>query len=178
MIVFDLECASGHRFEGWFHNSASFEEQTRRKLVSCPVCEDTRVRRVLSPVLTKTNRPEVASAPESIDYRRLAKEIVDYVNRNFEDVGTNFAKEALRMHYGVSERKNIKGSATWDEEKMLKEEQIEFFKLPLPPFISLFIFRKPCIMRLCNSHCIKASKCLFISLVETTPNPCTPCGTN
>ena len=132
LIVFDLECASGHRFEGWFHNSASFEEQTRRKLVSCPVCEDTRVRRVLSPVLTKTNRPEVPSAPESIDYPRLAKEIVDYVNRNFEDVGTNFAKEALRMHYGVSERKNIKGSATWDEEKMLKEEQIEFFKLPLP----------------------------------------------
>jgi len=132
LIVFDLECASGHRFEGWFHNSASFEEQARKKLVTCPVCEDTRVRRVLTPVATKLARPEPQGPPDSIDYRKLAKEIVDYVNKNFEDVGSNFAKEALRMHYGVSEKKNIKGSATWEEEKMLRNEQIEFFKLPIP----------------------------------------------
>jgi hypothetical protein len=132
LIVFDLECASGHRFEGWFHNSASFEEQARKKLVTCPVCEDTRVRRVLTPVATKLARPEPQRPPDSIDYRKLAIEIVDYVNKNFEDVGSNFAKEALRMHYGVSEKKNIKGSATWEEEKMLRDEQIEFFKLPIP----------------------------------------------
>ncbi|MCU0597176.1 MAG: DUF1178 family protein [Desulfobacterota bacterium] len=36
------------------------------------------------------------------------------------------------MHYGVSEKKNIKGSATFEEEKMLSDEKIEFFKLPLP----------------------------------------------
>ncbi|MGE5839249.1 MAG: DUF1178 family protein [Deltaproteobacteria bacterium] len=132
MIVFDLECSNGHCFEGWFNRSASFEEQTRKKLVTCPVCEDTRVRRVLSPVTTKTARPEAEKTPESIDYRRLAKEVVDYMNRNFEDVGSNFTTEALKMHYGVSEKKNIKGSATCEEEKMLREEQIEFFKLPLP----------------------------------------------
>ena len=132
MIVFDLECGRGHRFEGWFNNSASFEEQSFQKLVTCPVCGDTRVRRVLSPVATKTARSELEKAPEPIDYRRLAKEIVEYVNKNFEDVGSDFAKEALRMHYGVSEKKNIKGSATWEEEKMLKNEKIEFFKLPLP----------------------------------------------
>ena len=132
MIVFDLECANGHPFEGWFNSSASFEEQARKKLVTCPVCEDTRVRRVLSPVATKMARTEPERLPDSIDYRKLAKEIVDYVNQNFEDVGSNFAKEALRMHYGVSEKKNIKGSATGEEEKMLREEQIEFFKLPIP----------------------------------------------
>jgi hypothetical protein len=132
LIVFDLECGSGHRFEGWFNNSSSFEEQTRQKLVTCPICGDTRVRRVLSPVATKTARPEPEKVPDSIDYRKLAKEIVDYVNKHFEDVGSNFAKEALRMHYGVSEKKNIKGSATGEEEKMLKDEKIEFFKLPIP----------------------------------------------
>ena len=132
MIVFDLECANGHRFEGWFNSSASFEEQARKRLVICPVCEETRVRRVLSAIATKMARPEPERPPDSIDYRKLAKEIVDYVNKNFEDVGSNFAKEALRMHYGVSEKKNIKGSATSEEEKMLRNEQIEFFKLPLP----------------------------------------------
>jgi len=132
LIVFDLECGRGHRFEGWFNNSASFEEQALKDLVTCPICGDTQVRRVLSPVASKTARPEPERAPDSIDYRRLAKEIVDYVNKHFEDVGSNFAKEALKMHYGVSEKKNIKGSTTWEEEKMLADEKIEFFKLPLP----------------------------------------------
>lgn len=87
---------------------------------------------MLSPVSAKMGRPEPVKAPETIDYRKLAREIVDYVNKHFEDVGSNFAKEALRMHYGVSEKKNIKGSATWEEEKMLTDEKIDFIKLPLP----------------------------------------------
>jgi hypothetical protein len=87
---------------------------------------------VISPVATKTARPEPEKAADAIDYPKLAKEIVDYVNKHFQDVGSEFAKEALRMHYGVSEKKNIKGSATWEEEKMLRDEKIEFFKLPLP----------------------------------------------
>ncbi len=132
MIVFDLDCGGGHRFEGWFSNTASFEEQSLKKLVTCPICGDTRVRRVLSAVATKIARPEPEKAPDPIDYRRLAKEIVEYVNTHFEDVGSNFAKEALKMQYGVSEKKNIKGSATADEEKMLREEKVEFFKLPIP----------------------------------------------
>jgi hypothetical protein len=132
LIVFDLQCGKKHRFEGWFSNSASFEEQSLKKLVTCPVCGDTAVRRVLSPVTARTGRPDPEKAPDFIDYGKLAKEIVEYVNKHFEDVGSDFAKEALRMHYGVSEKKNIKGSATFEEEKMLSDEKIEFFKLPLP----------------------------------------------
>lgn len=124
MIAFDLECSNGHRFEGWFNNLQSFEQQSSGKLVSCPVCSDTRVKRVLSPVAVKS------SDPPSIDYHRLAKEVVDYIHRNFDDVGTHFAQEALKMHYGVAEKRNIRGSATGEEEKMLKEEKIEFFKIP------------------------------------------------
>ena len=133
MIVFDLECSMGHTFEGWFHDMESFEEQKTNKLVSCPVCNDTDVKKVLSPVAMKTSSPKnVADSLESIDYRKLAKEVVDYINKNFEDVGSDFAKEALKMHYAVAEKKNIRGSATDEEEKLLKEEGIEFFKVPTP----------------------------------------------
>ena len=132
MIIFDLECRDGHRFEGWFNNAASFEKQNLKKLVSCPICGDTRVRRVLSPVATKMARSEPEKPVHQIDYQRLAKEIVNYVNAHFEDVGAGFAKEALKMHYGVSKKKNIKGSATAAEEQMLRDEKIEFFKLPTP----------------------------------------------
>ena len=82
---------------------------------------------------TTRARPDEQGAKDkkdSIDYKKLAKEVINYINKNFEYVGTNFAKEALKMHYGVSEKRNIRGSATADEEEMLKKEGIDFFKLP------------------------------------------------
>ena len=133
MIAFDLECSMGHSFEGWFHNSESFEEQKAKKLVSCPFCNDTKVKRILSPVAMKTvSRKNEDKDTRPIDYQRLAKEIVDYINKNFEDVGSDFAKEALKIHYAVTEKRNIKGSATKAEEKILEDEGIEFFKVPSP----------------------------------------------
>lgn len=133
MIAFDLECSKGHIFEGWFNNTQSFEEQNSKKLIGCPSCNDTKIKKLISPVAMKIssqNDRELMDNP--IDYPRLAKEIVNYINKNFDDVGTDFTKEALKMHYGATEKKNIKGSATADEEKLLKEEGIAFFKVPIP----------------------------------------------
>ena len=133
MIAFDLECSMGHFFEGWFQSIESFEEQKIKKLVSCPVCNDTDVRRVLSPVALKTSSPKrEAESVGPIDYQKLAKEVVEYINKSFENVGSDFAKEALKMHYAVTEKRNIRGSATEEEEKLLKDEGIEFFKIPTP----------------------------------------------
>jgi hypothetical protein len=133
MIAFDLECSEGHIFEAWFNNAQSFEEQKAKGMIACPYCSDTQVRRVISPVATRTSsQPDAKRDVESIDYSRLAKEIVEYVDKNFDDVGADFAKEALKMHYDVTEKRNIKGSATADEEKILEDEGIKFFKLPIP----------------------------------------------
>jgi hypothetical protein len=134
MIVFDLECSQRHRFEGWFESLESFEEQKRKRFVSCPYCNDVNIKRVFSPVaLKKSDPPDLKQSHQGlIDYQRLAKEIVDYVHKNFEDVGPNFAKEALKIHYEVADKRNIRGSATDEEEKLLKEEGIDFFKIPLP----------------------------------------------
>ena len=132
MIAFDMECSQGHVFEGWFDSNESFEEQNDKNLVSCPYCDDTDIRKVMSPVAVKKSQGEGRPMPGPIDYQRLAKEVVDYIRNNFEDVGAKFATEALKIHYGVAERRNIKGSATEEEEKTLKEEGIEFFKVPLP----------------------------------------------
>jgi hypothetical protein len=56
---------------------------------------------------------------------------VEYINEEFEDMGTDFTNEALKMHYGVAEERNIRGTATESEEKLLKDEGIKFFKFPL-----------------------------------------------
>jgi len=133
MIAFDLECSQGHIFEGWFNNTQSFEEQNTKKLVSCPYCNDTNIKKVISPVAMKTSSlADTREAVTPIDYGRLAKEVVEYMNKNFEDLGSDFTKEALKMHYGVAEKRNIKGSATTEEEKTLEDEGIQFFKIPIP----------------------------------------------
>ncbi len=132
MIVFDLECSRGHRFEGWFDSIESFEEQNARQLVSCPSCDDTEIRRVMSPVAVRTSGADAVSQDKEIDYQRLAREVVHYIQNHFEDVGPRFAAEALKMHYGVADKRNIRGSATAEEEKTLKDEGVEFIKLPLP----------------------------------------------
>ena len=132
MIVFDLECSNGHVFEGWFDSLESFEDQNSKGLVSCPFCNDIDVKRVLSPVAVKKSSAVSQPASEPIDYQRLAKEVIDYIHNNFEDVGAKFSSEALKMHYGVTEKRNIKGLATAEEEKTLKDEGIDFFKIPLP----------------------------------------------
>jgi hypothetical protein len=55
-----------------------------------------------------------------------------HIEENFEEVGTEFTKEALKIHYGAAEKRNIRGTSTADEEKLLKEEGVEFFKIPFP----------------------------------------------
>jgi hypothetical protein len=132
MIAFDLQCSNGHIFEGWFDNLESYEKQNSRKMVSCPHCNDTKIRKVLSPVTSLKAAPAPQPAPdgEKINYKILAKEMVNYINREFEDLGSDFAKEALKIHYGVSKERNIKGSATESEENLLKQEGVQFFKIP------------------------------------------------
>jgi hypothetical protein len=132
MIVFDLECSAGHRFEGWFESPEAYERQRGENLLRCPSCNDPEVKRVLSAVSVKRSASDEKASTSPIDYGKLAKEMVRYLQKNFEDVGPNFAAEALKMHYGVADRRSIRGSATDEEEKSLKDEGIEFFKIPVP----------------------------------------------
>ncbi len=126
MIVFDLKCSQNHVFEGWFDSIDAFEEQNAKKMVTCPYCDDSQVKRIMSPVALRKASPEdtPATPPVHIDYQKLAMEIVQYFQTNFEDVGTRFAGEALKIHYGASEKRNIRGSATLEEEKILKKEGV------------------------------------------------------
>ena len=80
----------------------------------------------------KKSNPENQTARIPIDYQKLAREVVDYIQKNSEDVGPKFTAEALKIHYGVAEKRNIRGSATSEEEETLKEEGVDFFKVPWP----------------------------------------------
>jgi hypothetical protein len=133
MIAYDLQCANGHSFEGWFEDEAAYTDQKDRGLLACPVCNETVVSRVPSVFAIKSARS--AEGPRSglpAEMLELGKQMAQYVEKNFDDVGCEFAKEALKMHYGVKAPRNIRGTSTKEEEKTLKQEGIEFFKVPLP----------------------------------------------
>ena len=57
----------------------------------------------------------------------------DYVERNYENVGDDFADEARRIHYGDAEERGICGNASDEESKALVEEGVEHVRLPGTP---------------------------------------------
>jgi hypothetical protein len=131
MIVYDLQCQNGHTFEGWFKDRNAFEKQCKEGLVVCPVCEDTAVARIPS-TFAITGASTSAPAKTQIDPKAVTRAIIEYVDKNFDNVGSDFATEALKIHYGVNEPRNIRGSSTASEEETLRREGVEFFKFPVP----------------------------------------------
>lgn len=135
MIAYDLQCSNGHRFEGWFEDSKSFDRQKDQGLVSCPFCEDSNVSKLPSTFAIKgasaSGMPDLGKDGKAA-LAALGQQIADYVEKTFDNVGPDFAEEALKMHYGVSEPRNIRGVSTPQEEETLKAEGIDYIKFPTP----------------------------------------------
>ena len=132
MIAYDLQCINGHSFEGWFEDRKAYEEQEKKCLIACPACSSTSIERIPSTFAIKSSTSLKEFSDQQKDLVNMGQKIVEFVEKNFDDVGADFSKEALKMHYGVSEARNIRGVSTKEEEKMLTEEGVQFFKVPLP----------------------------------------------
>jgi len=161
MIRYSLQCADGHEFESWFQNSAAYEKQAKRALVTCPVCGSAKVEKaIMAPRLARAEpaepRPQAAAAPAAMvpapvppvpsgktpvaimspterDLREKLKELREHVTRNASYVGGRFPEEARKIHYGEAEHRSIYGEASPDEAKALHDEGIEFHPLPILP---------------------------------------------
>jgi hypothetical protein len=123
MIAFDLFCSNGHKFECWFKDSASCEEQIASRTVSCPLCNDHQIERAFSPFMIKRDGRKKNSIPSTFNRRWL---ITDYIDKHFEDVRTGFYKEALKS-IRVRQKK-YKGNRPTEEEVILKEEGVAFLR--------------------------------------------------
>ena len=133
MIVYDLQCAAGHQFEGWFDDGDAYKAQKEKGLITCPVCNDINVTKIPSTFAIKGASSADRNKWNPANMEEIGRSVSAYIEKNFDDVGCDFAKEALKIHYGVSDRKNIRGTSTKEEEKLLEKEGVPFFKVPLPP---------------------------------------------
>jgi hypothetical protein len=162
MIRYTLVCNERHEFESWFTNSAAYDKQAKRGLVTCPLCGSAKVEKALmTPRLARADTPsnqeaaphpppragedrgETAVAkvptpvamisPQEQEFRRKLRELRDHLVKNAENVGPRFPEEARKMHYGETEHRSIYGIASPKDAKALHDEGIEFSPLPVLP---------------------------------------------
>ena len=154
MIHYQLRCAAGHEFDGWFKDSGGFESQAGAGFVACPSCGDTRVSRALmTPGIPRKGRPvmPVADAPEPPmpepaplsqpaaggvipdAVRAALRKLREEVEKNCDYVGADFAEEARRIHNGETEPRGIYGESTDEEAEALEEDGIAFARIPWAP---------------------------------------------
>ncbi len=153
MIHYALICEHGHDFGSWFQDSAAFDKQAKRGLVTCPHCGSAKVEKaIMAPRLASSRKPKAPPespapvpaavpdktpvamvSPQEHEFRTKLKELREHLTKNADNVGAKFPEQARKMHYGEIEHRSIYGEASPKDAKDLAEEGIEFHPLPILP---------------------------------------------
>jgi hypothetical protein len=142
VIHYDLICAKGHNFDGWFSDSVAYDKQAKRGLISCTVCGINKVeKQIMAPGIPakgnrKSEKQQMVAGP--VDPRAAAmmqmmREYRKHVVENSENVGDKFADEARKIHFKEVKERPIYGEATVDEAKALLEEGVDVHPIPRLP---------------------------------------------
>ncbi|MGB3710514.1 MAG: DUF1178 family protein [Erythrobacter sp.] len=158
MIVFDLHCDHGHRFEGWFGSSSDYEDQAASGLVQCPECGSGEVSKApMAPaVAPKGNSraadvnggsreiaaPDDEAAVQDVSNRPVPPEVARALaalakaqSKALEKstwVGRDFAERSREMHYGERDEAPIHGQASIEEAQALVDDGVPVAPLPFP----------------------------------------------
>ena len=146
MIVFDLHCKVGHRFEGWFGSAKDFASQKKRGLLSCPSCGNSAIEKGLSaPRLNMGAQEPKKQLPAPVQQtpdmegkdpfavaQMLYSRMLDEILTKSEDVGARFPEEARKIYYNESPGRAIRGQATQEEHDDLVDEGIPVARFPVP----------------------------------------------
>jgi hypothetical protein len=154
-MKFNLRCNLDHDFEGWFPNKDELLKQIGKGLVECPYCGTINVKKTLSSpnISTKSNKKltdttknlnssssklqDVNDNFESkntvfnnYQLRKIYKNLQKTIEKEFTNVGSNFANEARKIHYGEKKPKNIYGKCSESERVDLEKEGVDFASIP------------------------------------------------
>lgn len=128
MIHYDLRCATGHSFDGWFRDSSGFDAQVAGGLVECPACGSTAISKQLMapaiarkgrvqpdetvpsaadlpakapanmPVSVPTGEPQAAAGPAPAQFVALLQRMRSRLEKTCDYVGSDFASAARKLH--------------------------------------------------------------------------------
>ena len=132
MPKYNLLCTRDHKFEGWFASEKSYLDQKTKKLIACPICDSTGVRRaVMAPNVNLKSKKVQSKKSNTAFYnsRSTLQHLKTWVEKNCENVGDNFAKEARKASLGERDD-HIYGTASDKEIKDLHEEGLGAIRIP------------------------------------------------
>ncbi len=146
MIVYDLHCDRGHRFEGWFGSSADYDRQQERGLVTCPECDSGTVGKLpMAPSVSakgnatveqdKSSQSQISNQPLPPELEKALKTLAKAQAKALETstwVGEKFADEARSQHYGEKDEAPIHGKATRKQAEDLAAEGVAVAPILFP----------------------------------------------
>lgn len=158
MILFELQCERGDRFEAWFRGNDDYDALAAAGRIECPFCGSAKVAKALMapavPARTRnavipaspgphspapapaagaaaTAAQPVAGGPDLAGAFELMQKIAREVRAKSDYVGPRFADEARKIHFEEAPPRSIYGEASAAEMKELAEDGVGFH--PLPP---------------------------------------------
>lgn len=156
MIIYELQCAKGHTFEGWFPGISACDSQVSQQMVHCAICGSDDVRRIpasgyfcdpeirrerprtrLEELSAQTIYPPTPKAtgvlPETVsnlDPVIMVKAMHQFVRAHARDVGDQFADLMLKMLAGEVPSEPITGTATPEQRELLEEAGVHYASIP------------------------------------------------
>ena len=136
MIKYKLICKDCETtFDSWFSSSKEYEKLKKRKFLNCHFCNSLNVGKALmspSVNMSKNNLIDINSSSKKYRYiKKTISKYQEFIKKNFEYVGENFAHEARSLHYKNKKKtKGIYGTATKEDLNELNEEGIKTEIIP------------------------------------------------
>ena len=130
MIVFDLSCSEGHRFEGWFGSSDDYADQKAGGLLVCPQCGSEEIGKApMAPSVpaksnTRSHAPvettQVVKGEMPAEVKKALEKLAKAQAKALESstwVGDKFAEKAREMHYGEADEARRFGEGEAQEQR-------------------------------------------------------------
>ena len=157
MIKYKLKCKSiycseQNEFDGWFQSIETFENQMQSGLISCPICGDDNIIKLLATPNVRKSKPKIfkniefqnASGVSNSEKSYLGNEkiknittmlrtIKKEIQKNSMFVGDEFVSKARSMKEGEIKERPIHGHGTKKEVQELRDEGIDVVNIPWIP---------------------------------------------
>ena len=133
MIKYNLKCKNKHEFESWFLDSKEFEKLKLKKMIECSFCGTKSIDKTIMSPNIGIKELEEKGFKASNKLEKVRSDLLkmrNFIEKNFEYVGTNFPREVRNIYYDKRKNKNIYGKATQEESEQLKDEGIELTAVP------------------------------------------------
>ncbi len=133
MIKYKLKCENCENlFDSWFSSSSEFEKLKNSKFLNCHFCNSKNIDKTLmAPNILSFKSKKAKINNKKNHIRKKILKFQNFIKKNFEYVGNDFAYKARSLHYDNDKNyKGIFGNATKKQIRELQEEGIEANMFP------------------------------------------------